>query len=94
MLKKLRQEWEANFGKKHDLTELRNRHTDSTGQFIEESGQAQPVWEHPNVDALNQMITADWQRFLTESDVYQELSEEEQIELKVNGPSYSDYSGD
>ncbi|MFY1068052.1 hypothetical protein [Enterococcus sp. AD013-P3] len=40
------------------------------------------------------MITKDWERFLTESDIYQQLSEEEQIELKVNGPSYSDYSGD
>ncbi len=94
MLEKLRKEWEKHFAKNHNLEELKNRPTNNNGQFIQEDGQVIEVWEHPNVDALNQMITKDWERFLTESNIYQQLSEEEQIELKVNGPSYSDYSGD
>lgn len=94
MFEKLRQEWEEHFGKDHDFTELKGKTVDESGQFVDQDGHVTPVWTQPTVDSLNEMITGDWNRFLTESDVYRNLSEEEKVQLKIEGPKYENYSGD
>lgn len=94
MFEKLRQEWEEHFGKDHEFKELKGKTVDEAGQFVDQDGHVTPVWTHPTVDSLNEMITGDWNRFLTESDVYRNLSEEEKVQLKIEGPKYENYSGD
>lgn len=94
MAHKLREEWEKLFGSKHDLNALKNSRKDEQGHFLTPDGVKTEIWEHDNVADLNQMMTEDWQSFLDGSDVYSELSEEEQNQLRANGPSYNEYTGD
>ncbi|MGX7352705.1 hypothetical protein [Enterococcus canis] len=90
----LRKEWEKLFGKKHDLDSLKTSKVDQDGHFISDAGIKTEVLGHHDVDSLNRMMTSDWSAFLDGSDVFSELDEQEQNELRSNGPAYDEYNGD
>ncbi|EEV34085.1 predicted protein [Enterococcus gallinarum EG2] len=82
MLEQLRAEWEKLFGHKYTSSSEKQQTVD---------GETSHRLSDEDPETLHEMMGTDWNTFLDGSDIFTELSAEEQEEIRRNGPRHEDY---